>query len=216
MTDEHVHSHSHPPISGASGELVNLFMELLDRETEFDPHWWYNYGSLTLLRFTAGFFTESMDRATAMGALREVLEQAIDQGQVTEDFLVRSLKHDLDEFVRGKEDPAIYNAHTSRMRKTMQDVIVDPGARARWRRSMAGVDPKYASKTDEELIADARRTLAKSPVTRPLSADEVAGRWAEGTEWWRLSDQLLPESVFEHWSRLNTQRAIEESRRQRP
>jgi hypothetical protein len=214
MTDEHVHARSHRPISGAPGELVDLFIELLDRETELDPHWWYNYGSLTLLRFTAGFFTKSMDRDTAIGALREVLEQAVNQGQVAEDFLIRSLKHDLDDFVRGKEDPAIYNAHTARMREVMEDVIQDPIARARWRRSMAGVDPKYASKTDEELIADARRTLENSVTTRPLSADEVAGRWAESNEWWQLSEHLLPDSIFEHWSRLNTQRAINESRQQ--
>jgi hypothetical protein len=180
MTDEHVHAHSHRPINGAPGELVDLFIELLDRETELDAHWWYNYGSLTLLRFTAGFFPQGMERDDAMGGLREVLEQAVSQGQVAEDFLIRSLKHDLDDFVRGKEDPSIYNAHATRMREVMEDVIQDPVARERWRRSMAGVDSKYASKTDEELVADARRTLEKSVTTRPLSADEVAGRWAMG------------------------------------
>jgi hypothetical protein len=37
----------HRPIQGIDGELVDLFMELLDRETQADPHWWYDLGALS-------------------------------------------------------------------------------------------------------------------------------------------------------------------------
>jgi hypothetical protein len=206
--------HPHPPITGEPGELVELFMQLVDRETELDAHWWYNYGSLTLLNFTAGFFPRDMDRTTAMGALREVLDEAVAHGRVAENFLIKALKRELDDFVRGKEDPANYNARVDRMRNTMQDVIDDPHARARWRRAMASVDVAYATKTDEELIADARKTLTNSVTTKHLSPDDVAGRWADAEQWWMIADQLLPETIFERWAHLNSQREIDQQRQQ--
>ncbi|GAA2074517.1 hypothetical protein GCM10009725_03870 [Aeromicrobium tamlense] len=197
------------------GELVELFIQFLDRETELEPHWWHTYGSFTLLNFTAGFFPEHMARGDAMGALREVLEVAINDGGVAEDFLIRALKRDLDDFVRGKEDPSAYNRTTDRTRETMRDVIENPVARANWRKAMAQVNPTYASKTDEELIADARNTIENSVTTRHLDADAVAQRWSEADEWWELSAQLLPDSLFEHWGRLRTKRAIDEDRQRR-
>lgn len=191
---------------------MGLFIQLLDRETDLDPHWWFNYGSLTLLNFTAGFFTPDLDRSMAMGALREVLEKAISRGQVSEDFLISSLKRELDEFVRGKEDPSVYNGLTDRMRNAMEEVIADLGARERWRQALTKVDPKYANKTDDELIADAHDALENSVTTRHLVADEAASRWADATEWWELSARLLPDEIFKHWGRLNTLRQVEESR----
>lgn len=209
----HDHHHSHRPIVGLPGELVDLFMALVDRESQLEPHWWHTYGSFTLLNFTAGFFPPDMSRADAMTGLREVLEYAINRGQVSEDFLVKALKRELDDYVHGKQDPAQYNARVDKMRETMQNVIDDPIARDRWRRAMASSNPEWATKSDAEVIGDARKALENSVTTRHLSPDDVAARWAEAGEWWDVAGELLPDHIFEHWAYLKNKRDIDDARK---
>ncbi len=201
--------HHHPPITGEAGELVDLFMDLIDREPEREPHWWYNYGQMVLFRFSRGFFTESMDRATAMDALREVLKEAITDGGITENFLIRSLKRDLEDWVRDRTDTSIFNKKADQARADMERIVGDPLERDRWRQSLANVNPKYATWTDEQLIEDAERMIESSPITCHVSADDAANRWADAEEWQRLGEALLPDVVFEHWQHLNIKREQE-------
>lgn len=197
----------HSYVTGAPGELVDLFLKLIDRSPDRNPYWWYDYGQMVLGNFTAGFIPEGMDSDSAMSAVREVLESAIDAG-IREDFLIKALRHHLDAFVRNRQDPAVFNRHADEMRRRMEDVIECPTALVRWREARAKVNPDYARKTDEEVIADARRTLESSVTTRHVSADDAVERWADAEEWWTISSDLLPDVVFEHWSRLNIRRDV--------
>lgn len=205
MTDDHG-GQAHPRITGEAGELVDLFMRLIDRESETDPHWWFNYGQMVLFRFSRGFIGEEMQRTEAMAAVREVLMDAITTGGIRENFLISALKADLDSFVRNREDPAQFNERADLMRARMQEVIEDPESRARWQSAMAKVDPKYAAWTEDQLIEDAKRALEDSMLTRHVSADDALTRWSGGAEWWSRSNELLPDTAFEHWERLNIRR----------
>lgn len=212
MSEHDTHHHHHPHVTGRPGELLDLFMRVIDRSTDRDPYWWYEYGLRVLTRFTVGLFPrdpEQMGREDSMAAVREVLQSAIDAG-VGEDFLLQALRRDIDEIVRNIEDPSAFNAHADSMRKTMEEVITNPAARARWREVRSRRQPEYAEKTDDEIIAEARDTIANGLTTRHVSADDALDRWTDAAEWWDVSTHLLPDVVFDHWRSLNIQRAIDE------
>lgn len=202
----HAHHHHHPPITGEAGELVDLFMDLIDREPERDPHWWHTYGQMVLFRFSRGFFTQSMDRATAMGALREILMEAITDGGIMENFLIRSLKRDLDDWVRDRTDNLdLQQEGRSGTSRHGEDCRGHAGARP-----VAGVIGKRESEVrDVDRRATHRGRGAhdrNSPITRHVSADDAANRWADAEEWQGLGEAVLPDVVFDHWQHLNIKR----------
>lgn len=73
----------------------------------------------------------------------------ITDGGITENFLIRSLKGDLDDWVRDRTDASIFNKKADQVRADMERIVADPLKRDRWRESLANVNPKYASWTDK-------------------------------------------------------------------
>ena len=180
---------------------MELFVQLLDREAQSDSHWWYNLGAMSGVHVGL-YVRRDTSRELLMGAFRERIANLLTQG-LSEPFLIRHLWNDLDDWVRGRADTSRWDAHADRIKATMQDVIDDPSARARWREQMARQSPEWANKSDDELVADARRTIADSPITRRTTAEDAAQKWAELAEWEELSSDLLPPEIYDHWTRLN-------------
>lgn len=201
----------HRPIQGVDGELVDLFMELIDRETNADRHWWYNLGALSGVHIGV-YARRDTSRELLMGAFRERIGDLLGEG-LSESFLIKHLKGDLDDWFGTRGDTSVWDDRVDGMRQHMQNVIDDPEVRARWRDAMARRNPEWARKTDEEMIADARRTLEHSVTTRKATAEDAAQRWAEVEEWKTLSEELLPAEVYDHWTQLSIQRELEEERR---
>lgn len=201
----------HRPIQGIDGELVDLFMELIDRETNADSYWWYNLGALSGVHI--GLYPRrDTSRELLMRAFREQIGKLLLEG-LSEPFLIRHLMGDLDDWFDGRGDTSAWDDRVDGMRQHMQKVIDDPEVRARWRDVMARRNPEWASKTDDEMIADARRTLEHSVTTRKTTAEDAAQRWAEVQEWKTLSEQLLPTGIYDHWTQLSIQRGLDEEQR---
>lgn len=201
----------HRPIEGIDGELVDLFMELIDRETQADPHWWYNLGALSGVHIGL-YARRDTSRALLMAAFRERIGDLL-VAELSEPFLIKHLKGDLDDWFATRGDTSVWDSKVDDMRQHMQNVIDDPEVRARWRDTLARNNREWADKSDEEMIADARRTLENSVTTRKATAEDATQRWAEADEWKALSEELLPTEIFEHWTHLSIQRGLDEERR---
>ncbi len=112
------------PISGKRGELVDRFIQLLNRESDGNPGWWNDFGSRTLLNFSSSNARYS-DRSDAMKFLRNAIEHAISEG-VAEDLLIQGLKRELDEVVRHRADAEAW-------RRASDDLLADDTV-DQWRR----------------------------------------------------------------------------------
>ena len=202
------HQHvPHPPIAGADGELIDLFMRLIDRSPVEHPSWWSDFGLMAGMRVNAVLPPEA-GRPALMGVLRESLERIVDAG-AEEDFLIRALMTDLDEYVERIGDTGGYNSHIDEMRHHLQRVIDDPAVRAEWRRVREQQDPTWAGRSDEDLVAEAREGY-ESFGNKYATADDAVSRWSLRDAWRTASSELLPAAIYEHWGHLNLQRAVRE------
>ena len=199
----------HPAIVGEDGELVDLFISLLDRTSASGNEWWADYAWMAFRNFTFLPHREA-SRPEIIEGLREILQRVIAAG-LDEAFLVRSLVADLDDVVAGREDTSTSDGKVDEMRVHLRRVVEDPAVREEWRRVLGRQNPATLEKTDEQLIQYAKDAYERFG-TRYVSADDAALRWADGREWREVRQALLPEVIFEHWSRLSIQRAIDEEK----
>jgi hypothetical protein len=210
MTGQDGQSHQHPPITGADGELVDLFIELLDRKSDVSgTEWWDDHALMAFRNFTL-LPPRGASRELVIGGLREMIERILGAG-LNEAFLVRALITDLDAVMAGREDTSRTDRAIDDMREHLQRVIEDSATRDEWRQIMARQDPKYLTMTDEQMISDSQGSYDRF-ATRYVSADEAAERWTDATEWRELRHSLLTDVIFEHWNGLNIQRGIEGQR----
>lgn len=130
----------HRPIQGVDGELVDLFMELVDRETSADPLWWFNLGALAGTNI--GLYVRAdTPRALMMGAFRERVGDLLSAG-LSEPFLIKHLTGDLDEWFAHRGDTGAWDSRVDEMREHLQKVIDDPEVRARWRDALMRTNPE--------------------------------------------------------------------------
>jgi hypothetical protein len=196
--------HPHRRIYGTDGELIDLFMTLINRSPGDYAQWWYDYGALVGVRIGVAL-PPDVSRAEAMGALRTAMERIVAAG-LEEAFLVRALKTDLDASLDSMGDTGGYDAKIEELRQHLQRVIEDPVVRASWRRSRAEREPEWLTKSDEDVIADARAGY-DSFGRKMTTADGAAERWAAVTAWRAAASELLPDAIYDHWSHLNINQA---------
>jgi hypothetical protein len=197
------------PITGAPEELIDRLMTLLDRSPAEEPHWWSDYGFMVMVPIgasSAGIPDRDQpgDRDRFIADLRRQLVRLCDVG-IDEGFLVTSVIRYLDEWADGRGDVARHNERMTRMRERLQHVIDDPVALASFRRTMAHTPSgeRTAAMSDEELIADIRRSLETGPF-RVADLDEALSRWSAADGWREARGELLPDSAIERWESLCT------------
>lgn len=198
-------SPSHLPITGEDGELIDLFIALVDQAPAAYPDWWYDLGVTAGLCVSAVLRPEA-GRDALMDLLRGSLRRIVLAG-AEEAFLIRSLVRDVDEYVDRVGDTAAYDAGIDRMRAHLVRIIDDPEELARWRRIREAQDPNWVGRSDEELIADAREGYERFG-GRYATPDEAVTRWSLREEWRRQAAGLLSPTLYEHWTALNAQRAM--------
>jgi hypothetical protein len=195
---------SNLPITGADGELVERLVALLDRAPDDYPAWWSDYGLMVGIRvgvaLPVAYDHQAVPRSVLAESIRQQLMHLIEE--VDEAFLVRALRRDLDDFAQGSADTKAWDDRAAEFRAFQQQVIDDPEIRAEWRDRMTMQRPEYAGMSDDEMIADARRTLERSPMAQPVDADEAGRRWAASQAWLAASESLLGEKIIEHWKHL--------------
>lgn len=198
-----------PSISGADGELVELFMGLIDRSPAEHPNWWYDFGVTAGLRVDAVLRPED-GRPALMRLLRTSLVRIVEAG-AAEDFLIHALMSDLDEYAAHIGDTGAYDANIDDMRNHLLQVISDPVVRAQWRQIREQQDPSWIGRSDEDFIAEARDGY-ESFGRKFATADDAANRWSLRDAWLSESAALLPEGIYRRWSHRSTQRAIRAQR----
>ncbi|MCW2854204.1 MAG: hypothetical protein JWM84_3868 [Nocardioides sp.] len=203
---EHHDPADHPPITGSHGELVDLFIELLDRTSATGNEWWGDYGMMAFRHFTS---LPSLDasREEVLEGLTAILHSVISAG-LDESFLIHALVVDIDEIVASREDTSGTDSRIDEMRAHLQRVVEVPEIREQWRQILGRRDPGKLEKTDEEMIEDAKEAYERFG-RRYVSAEDASQRWAEGREWREARTALLPDVLFEHWRGLSIQRAID-------
>jgi len=199
----------HPLIFGEPGELIELLVQLIDREPVEYPAWWFDYGAIVGIQVDVGF-TPDVRRRLAMQALRASLERIVDAG-LDEAFLVRSLMADLEDFVNRLGNTAGYDTHIDQLRSSLLEVIEDADARARWRQAMAIRKSEWLTRSDDEVI-EAARAGYESFATKYATADDAASRWAHASAWREAASELLPPEIYDHWSHLSLMRALRQQR----
>jgi hypothetical protein len=167
--------------------------------------WWYNHGVTAGVHVSAILRPEA-GRPALMRLLREALERVVGAG-VDEAFLIRSLMVDLDEHAERLGDTGASDAYIDKMRADLLKITEDPLARARWRRVRGEQDPAWLTRSDDELIGDAREAYERFG-RKYASADDAAARWAGRDAWRSAAAAILPAPIYAHWSRLNIQRAL--------
>lgn len=194
-----------PSISGADGELIDLFLGLIDRSPAEHPNWWYDFGVTAGLRVDAVLRPED-GRPALMRLLRNSLVRIVEAG-AAEDFLIHALMSDLDEYAARIGDTGAYDAKIDDMRNHLLQVISDPVVRAQWRRIREQQDPSWIGRSDEDFIAEARAGY-ESFGRKYATVDDAANRWSLRDAWRSESAAVLPAGIYGHWSHRNTQRAI--------
>ena len=203
---DHLHAHD-KPIVGADGELIELFIGLIDRSPAEEPSWWYDFGISTGFRVNALLPPEAGRRAL-IELLRTSLRRIVDAG-LSEEFLIRSLMTDLDEYSERIGDTGSYDSRIDDMRDHLQRVISDPAVRAQWRRIREQQDPTWIGRSDEAFIADAQEAYERFGY-KYATVDDASSRWTLREAWRVASTAALPSSVYEQWSRRRNTRELRE------
>lgn len=198
--------HEHPPITGTHGELVDLFIRVLDRTSATGNEWWADYGLMAFRNFTL-LPGRDASRTDILEGLTLILHSVISAG-LDESFLIHALVVDLDEIVASREDTSGTDSKVDEMRAHLQRVVEDPTTRGQWRQVLGRRNPELLDKTDDEIIQEAKGAYERFG-RHYVSAEDASQRWAEGREWRETRRLLLPDVIFEHWHGLNIQRELE-------
>lgn len=209
----HQDHENHPAIRGAHGELVDLFIRLLDRTSATGNEWWADYGLMTFLNFTL-LPAHDASREDILEGLTLMLHRVISAG-LDESFLIHALVVDLDELVASREDTSGTDGKVDEMRAHLQRVVEDPATREQWRQILGRRNPAELEKTEEEMIQDAKGAYERFG-RHYVSAEDASQRWAEGREWRETRTSLLPDAIFDHWRRLNIQRELDAEEARQP
>lgn len=197
----------HEPIVGFDGELIELFMGLVDRSPADEPSWWYDFGIIAGLRVNVVLRPEA-GRSALMEHLRSALTRIVEAG-LTEDFLIRSLMTDLDAYADRISDTGSYDARIDEMRDHLRRVIDDPVVRGQWRLVREQQDPTWLGKSDEAFIEEAREAYERFG-NKYATVDDAASRWTLCDTWRAAAEAALPSGIYDQWSHRNNERALRE------
>lgn len=192
------------PVTGADNELLDRLVFLIDQSPAREPLWWSDYGALIAVNVACSPPTgrDEAARIHFVRGLRARVEALIDAG-AAEDFLVRALRMEVDDFARKRADVGGRAEQAERFRAHLTRVINDPAARSRWREGMAQQSPRYAEMTDDQIIDVARSMLERSPMAAEVTAEDAADAWASSEAWLSRSNELLGDHVIERWRHLS-------------
>ena len=123
---------------------------------------------------------------------------------VAEDFLVRSVHRELDQWVRSRQGLEKHDQDAIDLRETLRHLRDDAEFRAEWRRAQ----DKGSGTTDEELLADVEAFPNDSTLAQPAAVEDATERWSELQEWERLTEEYLSEQVVEDWARERRRRLL--------
>ncbi|RBY95762.1 hypothetical protein DQ237_11420 [Blastococcus sp. TF02-8] len=202
--------HHAGPVTGADNELIDRLLSLIDQAPAYEPMWWMNYGALAAVNVACNVPRPGGDagRVQFVSDLRDRIEHLVDRG-AAEDFLVRALRREIDDFAGKRADVGERNQQAERVRDHLKEVIENSGAREAWRDRMARRIPAFAEMPDDRLIAEAQRMLEGSPLTAPATAEDAASAWASSEAWLDASKEVLGDHVIERWRHLSIQRQMD-------
>ena len=185
-------------VSGEDGELVDRFLAIFDQEPPNHPRWAFTFAILAAGRIGFGHgIGPDVPRDQFIRALRERMTDVVETG-VAEDFLVKSLHRDLDEWVRERQNLEKYDSDAMDFREVLQQLLDDPEFRIEWRRDHPNpIDP---ASSDDEFVANVERYLDDSVLARPATAEDATERWSELQEWERLTAEHLSNETIKRWT----------------
>ena len=201
-------------VTGSDGELVELFLELIEDLSEDDwidvaaytadaiggePARYYpapagripSAGSLAAKHFEDG---NTMTRNRYNALLRERLTELVRAG-LREDFLIKAVLDAVSETLRTLIDASTANKSRSEMRLKLQKHLDHPEI---FREFMERDDPTVTSLSDEEIRERIQNLIGK---LGPVQLDEEASHLGLLDRWETTREALIPAGVIDQWRR---------------